>query len=183
VEVTGAIGDDVYVQPASRLWGLKVRIPGNQLYAGPKLRLRGALATGPNMERYIDAQSATSSGGSWTSSLSMPFRSLGGADWHYDSSTGAGQKGVKGGTGVNNLGLLVRICGWIEQIVSNGQENWFLLNDGAGLRVKVTVPLAVTINPDWNHVIVTGVSSCELVDGEVKSVIRARNAYDIAPMD
>lgn len=181
--ITGEVGSDIYVQPLSRLWGIKVH-PDGATGTGTRLRVRGVLKTGADCERYIEVPSASRWGESPAPSpVAMTLKSLGGSDWKCDLSNGAGQKGVKRGVGLNNLGLLVRVCGSIKQIAGNGEDNWFLLDDGSGPQVKVSVPPYIAVDSTWNRVIATGISSCEMTNGEVAPVLRIRNAQDIVPME
>ncbi|MEN6520391.1 MAG: hypothetical protein ABFD46_04470, partial [Armatimonadota bacterium] len=41
---------------------------------------------------------------------------IGGGDYSYDSAAKTGQKGVKGSFGLNNIGLLITVCGTVEDI-------------------------------------------------------------------
>jgi len=43
--------------------------------------------------------------------IGTPLKYLGGASYHYDQDTGAGQIGVADGIGLNNIGLLVKAWG------------------------------------------------------------------------
>ncbi len=111
----------------------------------------------------------------------MARAASGGADWHFDQDTGAGQRGVFGGIGLSNLGLLVRVAGLVtevEQASPPALPTWFKIDDGSGVAVKCVVPVGVTINPAWQHVAVTGLSSCELANRRISRVLRVRGPGD-----
>lgn len=67
-----------------------------------------ALSSG---ERCIKIPTITPNGKGQVEPWTMVSRALGGADCDYDSGTGAGQRGVKDSSDVNNIGLLVRVTG------------------------------------------------------------------------
>lgn len=59
---------------------------------------------------------------------------------------------------------------------------WFKVDDGSKVNVKVAVPSGVTINKNWQYVIVTGVVSCEKIGSDLLPVIKVRKPDDIVPM-
>lgn len=89
----------------------------------------------------------------------------------YNPLTGAGQQGVSGGQGLNNIGLLVTVFGrvtWVDE-----SSNAFTLSDGsswapqalldalghAGVRVESPGGLPAGLAPG-QFVTATGASSC-----------------------
>ena len=99
--------------------------------------------------------------------LGMNNLRLGGADFYY-------QSGVTGGSGLNNIGLLVTTCG---QVTSTGSD-YFTIDDGSGVNVKCVVPEDVTL-PREGYVCVTGISSCEVAGEYLSRLIRVRTQKDI----
>ena len=88
----------------------------------------------------------------------MCIRAVGGGDWHYDPDTGAGQRGIPGVFGLNNIGLLVRIQGRVLSGASGGAGP-IVVDDGGGVPVSVSLPEGVTSPGPGVHAIVTGVVS------------------------
>jgi hypothetical protein len=112
-------------------------------------------------------------------------RSIGGAGYFWNQNgENCGQQGITEAYGLNNIGLLVRTCGKVVQIepVSDpALPTWFKIDDGSGVNVKCVVPSGVTINPGWNYVGVTGISSCEKDGDDLYRLVRVREQSDIAP--
>jgi hypothetical protein len=86
--------------------------------------------------------------------------------------------GVAGAFGVNNIGLLIKTFGKFTYI----DTQTFTIDDGSGVNVKCVVADGVTIDPNWNYVAVTGISSCETVGSELHRLIRVRKQDDIVPL-
>jgi len=100
---------------------------------------------------------------------------LGGGDWFYDSDTGAGQKGISGGIGLNNIGALIRTWGNFTYV----DETSFSIDDGSRIGVICQVPDTVTINPAWEYVVVTGISSCYKDGDDLRKLVLVRDQNDI----
>lgn len=109
--------------------------------------------------------------------MGMRPQTLGGGDWCRWGSLQSGQKGVVGGTGLNNIGLLVRTWG---KYTKTG-DNTFTVDDGSGIGVKCVVPPGVTLSPTWSYVGVTGISSCERIGQSLYRLLRVRKQSDIIP--
>ena len=173
-------GDSVYVQDRDRASGIQVRLGG--AYPGivrhATVDVRGILATADG-ERYIQASTAIPVGSRGAEPLGMTNRSLGGGDWKYELATGEGQRGVLGGSGLNNIGLLVRVVGRIVERDTASPATWFKIDDGGGVNVKCLLPSGVTVEPSWLYVGVTGISSCEKSGDDLLRLIRVRDADDI----
>jgi hypothetical protein len=124
----------------------------------------GLLRTNAAGERYIDSSgSVTPLGSGSVTPLGLSNAALGGGDWLYDSATGAGQRGVWGHKGLNNIGLLVKIWGK----VTAANRGWFYVDDGSGVsdgtgNHGVYVDAQGQSLPDVGaYVSVTGISSCD----------------------
>ena len=100
----------------------------------------------------------------------MITRSLGGG-------ANGGAPGVQYGVGLNNQGLLVKICG----VVSSAGQGYFYISDGSKttvgpLVVEVICPSGVNSPANNAFVEVTGISSS---DSNSLRVVRVRKATDI----
>lgn len=175
---TSASDHYCYVENQDRTSGTRVQVGDTDTVTeGDLVSVVGRFATNGAGERFIDQAVVTVVGtpADPILPLCMPNRSLGGGDWNYDSESGAGQKGVTGGTGLNNIGLLVRTTG----CVSTSGSSDFYITDGSGADVRVVVPSGVSRPAAETYVGVTGVCSCELQGQDIVPVLLARNADDI----
>ena len=111
----------------------------------------------------------------------MSLLALGGGPWGYNESTGAGQQGITGALGLNNIGLLITTWGKVTEIDTAVPARWLKINDGSCVNVKCAVPADVTIDPNWRYVTVTGISSCEKPDDSLLRLVRVRKLADIVP--
>ena len=110
--------------------------------------------------------------------LGMPNRSLGGGDLGLPPM---GQYGVTGGSGTNNIGLLIRAWGYVTAVGSGYVE----IDDGSGpVRVDTSTLVAPPVQDD--HVSVTGVSSLYSPAADRLPVVLPRADGDVdmfAPAD
>lgn len=110
-----------------------------------------------------------------TGPLGMANIGVGGGDWFYNSETGAGQKGITDAVGLNTIGALVRTWGSFIYV----DEASFRVDDGSGLEILCQVPDTVVLEPSWQYVVVTGISS-SYKDGEIlHRLILVRDQNDI----
>ncbi len=98
---------------------------------------------------------------------------LGGGDWQYDTDTGAGQQGCAGAYGLNNIGLLIRTWSQVTEIGAG----FFRIGSDPG--VKCVVPDGVMLPTPGDHVVVTGISSCEKVGDDLRSLVLVRTEDDV----
>jgi hypothetical protein len=98
----------------------------------------------------------------------MTLRSLGG------ESQGL-QEGVTGGSGLNNIGMLVRVFGRVTDRDASADSPWFELDDGSGVSVKVIVPPGESVPEIGTCLDVTSISSCVRVSGELRRLLRMRS--------
>lgn len=171
-EVTVDVGADFYVGEVNRSAGIRVAKvdTGVALAPGSRVTIVGSIETNANGERYIDASNIDIQAGSATiEPLGLAARALGGGNWQYDSSTGAGQRGVKNGNGVNNVGLLVHV--WGVPVLTSSSDS-FMIDDGSGASVKVQLPSGQTHS--WNSGNVPAFVSVKGASGLVKN---ADNSY------
>lgn len=181
--VSAAFPGCFYTQTASRECGVRVQMDSHGLTAGKRIDIRGTMHTNSDGERYIAPSGIALVGIGSASPLRMCNRAVGGANWLYDSSTNAGQQGVHGSLGLNNIGLLVRIAG---KVTERGRD-WFYVDDGSSVQdgtgitgVYCEVPLGVATPAAGSWVFVTGVSSCEFYGGKLVNVLLVRDQHDIA---
>jgi hypothetical protein len=107
--------------------------------------------------------------------LGLSNRNLGGGDWFYDPNTGAGQRGISDSEGLNNIGALVRMWGAFSYIDAGA----FTIDDGSGIIVRCEVPASVVLDPAWEYVIVTGISSCYKENDDLWRLLLVRQQEDI----
>ena len=187
--VTATFDGFFYAQDETRSGGLRV-VSGVAVNPGDRIRVVGAIKTNGDSERYIEATDVSVLG---TGLLAVPLilsnASLGGGDWGFESATGAGQRGINGSFGLNNIGLLVRAVGQVTSV--DAQARTFTIWDGSswdwsspltdsngssGVRVSAgTAPLPAP--GEWLGV--TGISSCYRADQELYPLILIRDPGDI----
>jgi hypothetical protein len=109
----------------------------------------------------------------------MNCGALGGGNWYFDPIVGIGQQGVEGGFGLNNIGLLVRVCGSFRYV--NAHE--FDISDGSG-KVNCIIPddENITGHENWTLVSVTGISSCRMGTGGLDRLLRVHDLGNIVPL-
>ena len=174
--VSAAWEDVFYIEAADRSSGIRVESVGHGFIEDDTVYVKGYLRTNSHDERYIEPVTITPTGSGDITPLGMPNRSIGGGD-SLDSVTGFGQRGVLGGFGLNNIGLLVTTWGAFTKL----DNSTFTVDDGSG-PVKCIVPAGVTLDPAWTYVAVTGISSCEQDGGVLHRLLRVRSAADIVPL-
>ena len=179
--VTASFDGFFYVQ-GEQPWGIRVEVPGHPPAAGRKVSILGTVNVGPDGEKSIAATVVMPTGVGSAEPLRMEIGELGGADWNYDSRQGTGQRGVVGGVGTNNIGLLVTITGVVTRSETVGEETWFNLVDASGAIVRVLLPKGMTLDPSWRRVEVTGISSCYKEGKHLYRLLRVRTAEDVKPM-
>ena len=173
--VTARFADGMYVEAIDRASGIKV-IPGN-VNEGTALGMVGILQTGSNGERSLKAVSVNATGQGVIEPLGLAPHSLYSGEFFYDAATGAGQRGMKNGYGLNAVGTLVRTIGGVGGALTDG----FVLLDAYGRAIHVALPVGVSTPQAGTYVGLTGVVSCEQISGELYPVLRPRRAADLVP--
>lgn len=175
---TDEVSQRIYAQNADRTCGIALYYPGTPptLLRGDVLDVQGTLST-VNGERVISSALLSDPGTlDEPVPLGMPGRTLGGGDFRYDGASPIkGQRGVTGGSGLNNVGLLVTTWG---RMLYDGPHD-FRIDDGSGVLVRCKTPASVAVNPLWQIVNVTGISSCQVEGSDLVRVLRVRAAEDI----
>lgn len=183
--VTAAFSGCFYVESTDRSCGLRVEKAGYSASIGSKVFLSGIMRTATSGERYLEADWASLSGTGTIRPFGLSNRYIGGMDWCYDPTTGAGQCGVLGGLGLNNIGLLIKTWGKVTQIGSG----YLYIDDGSGLRdetqtdaegnMGVRVICSPTGYSSGDKVEITGISSCFQTSSGIVRRILTRGAGDI----
>ena len=179
--VTATTGNGFYVEQSDRTSGIKVVWSDTPVAVGDVVRVAGIMGTDTNFERLITASSITPDGTGSIEPLLMTNKSIGGADWSYNSTTGAGQRGVIDGVGLNNIGLLVRTSGAVAAVGSD----YIIINDGSNARggsvvngIKVLCG-GLTKPTVGQMVVVTGISTIDNVRGNLYRALLITNQDNI----
>ncbi len=173
--VTAANSSLFYIEADDRSSGMYAQKDAHGKSGGMRANVTGTVQTDSDGQRYIAADTATENGAGSVQPIALSNRDVGGSDLP-SSIAGGGQKGVPGGVGLNNIGLLVRIRGR----VTYGGDGFFYIDDGQGLvdgsgyrGVKVIgyMPLCDGMDPLGWYVEVTGLSVISRnIDGPCRAV-------------
>ncbi|MDO8587426.1 MAG: VCBS repeat-containing protein [Armatimonadota bacterium] len=179
--VTAVFTDYFYIESSDKRSGIRVWKANHGLSIGQMVDVTGTASVNPDGERYILAGSVVSNGSGTVSELLLNSPTLGGGDFG-SPSTGSGQRGVEGGVGVNNVGLLVRVPGRcslnLSSIGDYYNNRYLFLDDGGGVTsyyrdrdgsYKQVRGVKVEVNDpsvtEGSYLIARGISSIELVNG------------------
>ncbi len=174
--ITRSFADMFYVESEDRSHGIRVNWPNNRLAAGSRVTVAGVASTTNDGERCINASAAVRTASGSIAPLAMNNASLGGADWFYDPLRGTGQRGVVGGIGPCNIGLLVRTTGVVTEQTGSGIK----ISDGSGADMAVSVPSSISPVPVGSYVAITAISSCtKAPDGSLHPLLLVRASSDI----
>jgi hypothetical protein len=183
--VTVVFPDFFYIEGDNRQSGIRVEKAGHGLSADVRADVTGTIHTNSNGERYIEATSAAQNGSGSVEPFFMLNRAAGGADWRYDSGSGGGQQGIKDGSDLNNIGLLICTTG----TVTAAGSGYFYLDDGSKTKddsgnvgVKVMIN-GFSIPPLGKHIKLTGISSCYKSDSDRYRLILVGRQADIMVLD
>ncbi len=180
-----------YIEREDRSSGIRVGKADHVVQVGNRVIITGSMNTNADGERYIEALTVVADGAGSIAPIGLLNRSIGGANWFYSPTTGAGQNGQKeyrlvlnGGSwtrtfldapDLNNIGLLVSTSGR----VTHTDSGFFYLDDGSKLDdgsgyigVKVRIE-GLSMPAFESYVKVTGASSCYKRDGNLFRLIRA----------
>jgi hypothetical protein len=161
-----------YVSEPDRSMGIRVKSaacpdPGDIITIAT-----GTMGT-DELERFIDNASYSIDGhGDQIRPLGMTNKSYGGGDFYYDPGPPAtGQRGFWDGSGLNNLGSLVRVWGRVTEIDVRAVPLYFYVDDGSGVDMAIdlevapgqAIPFAYQVGDYVTGI--NGISSCLDVDG------------------
>lgn len=185
--ITYAASGFFYIEEDTRYVGIRVDKLGHGLSVGMRADITGVIRTDGNDERYIQASSAVHNGDQDLKPLGMANKLLGGGDFYRQPTSTCGQRGVTGLAGVNNIGLLVRVMGYVTDSGTYPRTNttWFYVDDGSAVEDGTgAVGLyceAENITPPavGSLLRVTGISSCEVYNNNLVNLLWVRDIEDI----
>lgn len=155
--ITMAFADSFYVEADNKGNGIWVKKTAHGLTPQMRVKVIGKIQTDSTSgERYISATTTAQTGSAVVTPLIFRTKDVGGKSWMYNSTTGAGQAGISGSYGLNNIGLYIRVAGKPRYIDSST----FAVNDGSKRELTCYAPAGWVIDPNWEHVTLTGASSC-----------------------
>lgn len=171
------MGDRFYIESSDKSSGVQVRMTsGTQPNEKDKVTVIGAVDVADG-ERAVINSAVTRTGvgtGTVPDPAGMVNRDLGGAALGLIP-------GITGGTGLNNVGLLVRAWGRVKYIGSD----YFKISDGYGIggqsyrEIKVRCPGLTKPSSTSQYAVVTGISSLELSGSTATPIIRVRKQTDL----
>jgi hypothetical protein len=185
--VTASFPGFFYVESPSRSSGIRVDWSG-AVEVGSLVEVAGLSAINADSECCLRALAVALNGTGSVGPVLIGGQGLGGSVFAAQPGTQAWDwtnSAVVGVPGLNNVGLLVTICG---KVAWTGQ-NVFIIDDGSGSRfgdptapgVRVLLPSGVSIPGVDTWASVTGISSCYQLNGAVYRLLRVRKSEDIRP--
>lgn len=189
--VTASYDGAFYLMQPEEFAGIRAARASHGLGVGDGIIVTGTMKTTADGERYVNVAGVFPIGTGVPEPVALPIRALlGGDSSGYNPSTGAGQKGMGGGYGLNTTGLFVTSAGRVTQTDSIGR--WFTFWDGSWWSpsaliadpfgnpgVRVSVPSPLVLPPSGKVVRVTGVLSCYASGGKLYPLIRLRTQADV----
>lgn len=164
----------IYVEQDDRSAGIRLDGASGTFTTGMKVDVKGTLQTDNAVERAINVATIVQNGSGAVGAVGIANKAIGGGNWLYDPATGAGQRQIEDGVGVNNTGLLIKTWGRVTSTDTNGV---CCISDGSGSNLRVEVS-GVTGKPaqENQYVQVTGISGVTSGDSRV---VLARGAADV----
>lgn len=182
--VSAAFSGYFYIENDNRSCGIRVNKTGHGLSVGMRADITGTVLTNADGERYVDATLIAPLNPGCVGPVGINNRFIGGSDFFYNASTGAGQKGIVEAKGPNNIGLLVRTTGR----VTYADSTCFYIDDGSKLAdgsgnigVKVSAN-GLSIPPVGTCVQVTAISSCFKSGTGLQRLLCLRTQDDITSL-
>ena len=178
LSVTAVFTGHLYVEQTDCAQG--IRVDTSKTFAiGTLVNVYGAIQTDPlTDERYIAAypEYPQAPGGTFAvAPLMLPNRAVTGGDLGL-------QHGISGDANLNNIGMLVTVCGTIKAFDDFYNPTiWLKISEPFGPEVKIVVPSEVKIRNYWEYAVVTGVCSAEKVGGQMIRVVKVRGQGDMVP--
>jgi hypothetical protein len=169
-----APGAPYYVQAEGMPSGIRVR-NGAAFQVDDKVDITGTIRTETQLERYIDVLASTKVGTGHITPVGMETKAVGGAEWNYNSSTGAGYVGTVDSAGLNNMGTLITTWGTITD-VGDGLTFWLTGADGRWIMCADFSTNPTSYIGSHTFGVVTGVVAVrDVVGGLIDPVIVLRN--------
>lgn len=174
-------GKEFYIEESNRSCGIRVASTV-AVREGDMVVVSGPLAT-TSGERSVEANDVQiqPDPGTPLSPIGMVINMVGGAD------ICANTKGITGGWGPRNIGLLVKTCGKTTYI-GGENEDFFYVDDGSGLKdgsghIGVKIRCRDLVKPALGvNVLITGISSCEDIGVRIIPTIKVRRQSDVKVM-
>ena len=176
--VTAVFDYDFYIEEYDRTAGIRV-VPfamPEGLSPSETVEVAGVLSV-IDGERCLWSAAVLRLGYRAVKPVGLTLKALGGGDWLFNPATYAGQQGVAGACGLNNIGLLVRVCGTVTWV--DADNHLYYLDDGSGVddgsgHSGVRVITWGQLPVQWSAVAVTGVSSCYHSGPDLHRLLRQR---------
>lgn len=182
VPVSAAFSSFFYIEDTDRSCGIRVAKTNHGLQKGMLVDITGSVQINSDGEKYISASTAVRKGMDKVVPVGFTNRNIGGADWNLNTLTNAGQAGVSGAVGLNNIGMLVCTTGRVTYSTSN----YFYIDDGSHLndnsgKIGLKVVSTGLTSPYTNsYAQVTGISSCyKGTDGQYHPQVLVPSQEDI----
>ncbi len=178
--VSAEFPDFFYLEADSRACGIRVEKTGHGLMPNIRASVAGSVAINASGEMCIVASYAASVGVGHIEPLGMINSALGGGSVGYqdgvwgwqtvrNETTGSLEKRWMQVSGLNNIGLLVRVWGQVKSV--DAQSRTLVINDGSGQDIECTWVDNISIDPGWTYVTVTGISSCRKEGDELRPLV------------
>jgi len=173
--VTAAFPHGFYIQAAPGGPGLLVRQANHGIAASTRVDVQGHTAVTDGGEKCVDATMVRATGSAFIGPAFVSTTDVGGDDWLVECSPGTGQPGVRGGSGLNNIGLCAAVAGRVTHADPAG--GFFTIWDGAHTAlapvrdsdghagVRVSAP-GCPMPQTGSFAVVEGVVSCTMAGGE-----------------
>ena len=164
--ITARFPASFYIEEADRSSGIMVLAPGYD--PGALVTVGGTMGVNGIGERAILDPVVTLEAAPLVSRIPGPLFMVGSA--LGGKAFNAFTAGAWNGKGLNNVGLLVKVCGSVQSV----SDTEIMISDGSStgpikvLRTDIDVPVLTTTD----FITVVGISSLEQVDGLLKPVIR-----------
>jgi hypothetical protein len=174
--ITAVFDDCFYVETENRECGIRVDLAHTNYTRSTRVNVIGSIMTDDNGERCVEHAIVTPAGTGSVDPLIVANRDLGGSNFLYSSSLGSGQRGVDGGAGLNNIGLLIKTTGLVTAV----EDGYFIINDGSPVLGGIRVYCGSLTKPSLGQqVAVTGISIVRKIDDIYTRSVRLRSDNDL----
>lgn len=155
--VSAVFGTTDYLHDPAGPKGIRVDVPSPVagIAVGSIADAFGVMRTSVDGERYIEGTITLRSGSAVVRPYGLANGSLGGANWQFTAGTGAGQQGIEGAFGTNNIGMLVRAWG-----VLGLAAGVYSLDDSSADGVRLAFPTGYVPPAPGSFVSYTGIATC-----------------------
>ncbi|HUV04314.1 MAG TPA: carboxypeptidase regulatory-like domain-containing protein [Armatimonadota bacterium] len=167
--------DRFYIEDANRTSGIMVYTSSSpwMVSEGQKVDVVGTMTT-IGGERAITNAGISMAPGTVLDPIGMVNRSIGGADYKYNAGTGAGQRGITDGFGLNNVGLFITTTGRVQSTGSG----YVMVDDGSGVEMRVDTSRVSSPPSAPQYVLLKGISGLWESGGSYYRLLRCRRSAD-----